>query len=139
MIIALPIADRARSFAFYAEGLDLDAFGPVAEDGIPEPLRFDVQGTHVMLVPTGGFGWITGGRETAAPDVSECLLGLGVDTDREVDDLVARAAEAGAKVVAKPERRPWGYTGVFADPDGHLWQVRAATPPAPEQQPRPTG
>ena len=37
--ISLATADRLRSFAFYRDGLGLEAFGPLAEDGVPEPLQ----------------------------------------------------------------------------------------------------
>lgn len=124
MIIALPIADRPRSFAFYRDGLGLTPVGEPADDGVPEPLQFALaDGVHLMLIPTGGFGWVTGGRPTAAPGVSECLLTLPASTDAEVDDLTRRATDAGAELVTPPGAQPWGYTAVFADPDGHLWQV----------------
>jgi hypothetical protein len=31
-------------------------------------------------------------------------------------------------VVLRPEKKPWGYTGSFTDPDGHLWVVTNAEP-----------
>lgn len=77
-----------------------------------------------MLVPTGGFGWITGNRPTASRDASECLLALTVADEHAVDALVDRARRAGAEVVLEPARQRWGYSAAFADPDGHLWQVR---------------
>ena len=39
--------------------------------------------------------------------------------------IVERAATAGATLVTAPAQQPWGYAGVFADPDGHLWMVTA--------------
>ena len=74
-----------------------------------------------MLIPRGGFGWVIGDRDAAAPGHSECVLSVGGD----VDALIERARAAGAAIVGEPERRPWGYTGTFADPDGHLWMVTA--------------
>lgn len=41
--------------------------------------------------------------------------------------MVERAQRAGAEVVTAPGPQPWGYTGTFADPDGHLWMVTSAT------------
>jgi hypothetical protein len=35
--ISLATADRGRSLVFYRDGLELGAFGPLADDGIPEP------------------------------------------------------------------------------------------------------
>jgi hypothetical protein len=41
--------------------------------------------------------------------------------------MVDRARAAGAEIIMEPSEQPWGFTALFADPDGHLWQVRSAT------------
>ncbi|WP_407560424.1 VOC family protein [Streptomyces sp. 184] len=124
--VALPTADRPTAYRFYGDGLGLEAIGEPAEDGVPEPLQFAVDdGLRIMLVPTGGFGWITGDHEVAPRGHSECVLSVVVETEAAVDDLVARARAAGAEVVAEPGAQPWGYVGTFADPDGHLWMINA--------------
>jgi predicted lactoylglutathione lyase len=98
--------------------------GELADDGVPEPLQVVVDdGVWIMFIPTGGFGWVTGDHETAAPGVSECLLSRSVDSPDEVDAALARARDAGATVVTEPVQQPWGYLATFADPDQHLWQV----------------
>ncbi|ROO89155.1 hypothetical protein EDD29_6842 [Actinocorallia herbida] len=124
---ALPIADRGVSYRFYQDVLGWDAPGPPAEDGVPEPLEFAVNaGLRVMLVPTGGFGWVIGDHEVAEPGRSECVFTLARPTDAEVDALIERARAHGARVIVEPSRLPWGYTGTFADPDGHLWSLLTA-------------
>lgn len=129
VVVALPTADRQSSYRFYREALGLTAVGEPASDGIPEPLRFVVNdGLHLMLVPTGGFGWVIGDHEVAPRGQSECVLGLDLATPDEVDRVVDTARQAGARVVTEPAQQPWGYTAVFADPDGHLWM--ATVPPA---------
>ncbi|MEV7329531.1 VOC family protein [Micromonospora sp. NPDC093244] len=40
--------------------------------------------------------------------------------------LIPSGRAAGAEVVTEPAAQPWGYAGIFADPDGHLWTVSAA-------------
>jgi predicted lactoylglutathione lyase len=41
-----------------------------------------------------------------------------------VDAVVAKAEAAGARVLKSPGDTDWGgYHGVFADPDGHVWEV----------------
>lgn len=123
VIVALPTADRSRAYAF-ARTLGLETPGELADDGVPEPLRVQLnEWAAVMYVPTGGFGWITGGRPTADPASSECLLSLQVDGPDEVDGIVARVGAAGGVVVSAPEQKPWGYTATFTDPDGHLWEA----------------
>ena len=124
VVIALPIADRPRSFAFYRDGLGLAAIGEPAGDGIPEPLQFPLNdGVRIMLVPTGGFDWVTGDHDVAPPGTSECVLSLRAETEADVDATIRRAEEAGADIVTAAGAQPWGYSGAFADPDGHVWMV----------------
>ncbi|WP_341718625.1 VOC family protein [Micromonospora sp. FIMYZ51] len=124
VIVSLPIADRRVAHDFYRDALGLVGIGEPAEDGLPEPLQFEVNdGLRLMLVPTGGFGWVLGGREVADARHSECVLGLSATGPDEVDDLIKRARNAGAEVVTEPGQQPWGYAGTFADPDGHVWMV----------------
>jgi predicted lactoylglutathione lyase len=127
VVVSLPIADRRTSFEFYGRALGLEAIGQLADDGVPEPLQFALNdGLRLMLVPTGGFGWVTGGRDVAQHEQSECLLSLPRDANADVDALVERACAAGAELLTEPGEQPWGYAGVFADPDGHLWMVTSA-------------
>ncbi|GAB2865575.1 VOC family protein [Actinocorallia aurea] len=122
--VALPIADRGVSYRFYREVFGWEAAGAVADDGVPEPLEFGVNaGLRVMLVPTGGFGWAIGDHEVAETGRSECVFNLGLPADAAVDGLIERARAHGARIVVEPARLPWGYTGTFADPDGHLWSL----------------
>lgn len=123
VVIALPTADRSRAFEF-ARALGLETPGEPDVDGIPEPLRVQLNDqAALMYVPTGGFGWITGGRPTAGATSSECLLSLQLDTTTEVDDILSRIEVAGGRVVSSPEQKSYGYTGTFTDPDGHLWEA----------------
>ena len=130
--VALPVADRRTTFAFYAEGLGFRPLGHPAEDGVPEPLQFALNdGARVMFIPTGGFGWVTGNRAAAPSGQSECLLVITLADRRDVLGMVDRARGAGAEIIMEPAEQPWGFSAVFADPDGHLWQVRSATSEGP--------
>jgi predicted lactoylglutathione lyase len=122
--IALPIADRRRSFRFYRD-LGMDTPGTPADDGVPEPLVVDAHGLAVVLVPVDGFSYVLDGRPVTASGASECILGLEVSSTSEVDSWHRLAAAAGAETVAAPGRRPWGYTAIVTDPDGHAWEVTA--------------
>lgn len=130
VIVSLPIGDRRTSYRFYQDALGFDAVGEPAEDGVPEPLQLAVNdGTRIMLIPTGGFGWVIGRHDVAPRGTSECIVTLGADTPADVDSVLKRAREAGAEIIAEPVQQPWGYSGVFADPDGHLWMITAAALP----------
>ena len=76
-----------------------------------------------MLIPTDGFAWVIGDHEVATLGQIECLLDLAARDHTEVTDLVDRARGAGAHVVEEPQPKPWGYTALLADPDGHLWTI----------------
>ncbi|MGI5118030.1 VOC family protein [Marinactinospora thermotolerans] len=39
-------------------------------------------------------------------------------------------AGPGGEVISEPGHRPWGYAVTLADPDGHVWQITAASPAA---------
>lgn len=126
VVIALPIADRPRAHTFYRNVLGLEAFGPLGEDGLPEPLQLRLdKRTSLMLVPTGGFGWVLGDREVASPNTSECVLGLEVPAEQDVTDVLARFPGSGGTVLMAPSPQPWGFSGLGTDPDGHAWQVTA--------------
>ena len=47
--ICLATADRRRSLTFYRDRLGLEALGPLANDGIPEPLQLRL-GSSVSLI-----------------------------------------------------------------------------------------
>lgn len=52
------------------------------------------------------------------------VLGVNVRSAGEVDEQLASAKDAGAQILRIPGSRYWGgYSGVFADPDGHLWEI----------------
>jgi uncharacterized protein len=43
---------------------------------------------------------------------------------RAVDAIFAQVERRGGRIVKHPEVAEWGgYSGYFADPDGHLWEV----------------
>ncbi len=124
--ICLPTEDRGRAMNFYAEAFGLEPKGGPSDDGIPEPLQFDLgPGVRLMLIPTGGFGWVLGGRTVANSDVSECIMSLNLENKKEVDELVERATASGGGVVAAPAQQDWGYRALVSDPDGHAWQFVA--------------
>ena len=126
IVVSLPVADRRTAHAFYRDALGLEAIGAPASDGVPEPLQFPLaDGVRLMLIPTGGFGWVIGDHDVAPPEQCECLLSRSAEDDAEVRAVIDKALAAGAAPVTAPGRQPWGYAGAFADPDGHVWMVTA--------------
>jgi catechol 2,3-dioxygenase-like lactoylglutathione lyase family enzyme len=51
-------------------------------------------------------------------------LAHNVGSPQEVDRVIAEAEAAGARIARHGAPTFWGgYSGVFADPDGHPWEV----------------
>ena len=126
--VSLPIAERRAAHDFYVAAFGLEPGGEIASDGLPEPLQFVLGGeARLMLIPRTGFGWVSTPNAVAERGTSECLLSLDAGADEEVDALVERARAAGADVLVKAGRQPWGgYAATVADPDGHLWMITSA-------------
>jgi predicted lactoylglutathione lyase len=129
--IALPTRDRARSHVFLRDGLGLETPGELADDGVPEPLRATLSDScEVMMIPTGGFKWVTGqlGDEpmdaaTPPEGPKQCLVTIELGSRDEVEARYAAAIALGRGMI-EPEAAPWGeYRALVADPDGHLWQL----------------
>ena len=122
--VCLPTKNRQASHAFYA-ALGFATVGDeLGDDGLPEPLQFEIStGLRVMLIPTRGFAWVIGNRKRSPRDSHECQVLIGLATDAAVDKLMHRAQDAGAEIVFEAGNQQWGYTGAFTDPDGHMWQV----------------
>ena len=109
--IALPIEDRQRSHRFYGEGLGFATPGEVADDGVPEPLRVEVNDAlWLMLIPTGGFGWVTAGSEVATRGTVECQVGVTVANRSDVDDFMNVARAAGIETT-RSEAGYWVFEG----------------------------
>jgi len=61
---------------------------------------------------------------SSKPGFSGIALAHNVTSEAEVDAVLAEAVAAGAKLLKAGQKVFWGgYSGYFADPDGHLWEV----------------
>jgi predicted lactoylglutathione lyase len=125
--VCLPIRNRQRAHAFYT-ALGFATVGDeLGDDGIPEPLQFEIcAGLRVMLIPTRGFGWVLGDRQRAPRNTHENVVVIGLPTDDAVDRLMRVAQDAGARIVTEAGHQQWGYVGAFTDPDGHMWHLSRA-------------
>jgi predicted lactoylglutathione lyase len=117
-LITLGIADLARSRAFYeALGWKASAYG----------------NENVAFFQAGGIVLALWGRKDLAEDANLTAEGSGfrgtalaynTRSKDEVDTVLAEAARAGAQILKSGQTAFWGgYTGYFADPDGHVWEV----------------
>ncbi|WP_439155726.1 VOC family protein [Yoonia sp.] len=116
-LITLGVADLDRSKAFYG------ALGwtPTADEG--EVAFYQINGMALGL-----FGRDALASDQGRPDVplgtGAMTLAQNFATETEVDTAFAAAIEAGATALKAPEKVFWGgYSGYYADPDGHVWEL----------------
>ena len=123
--VSLATTDRRRSLAFYRDGLGMEAFGPSADDGVPEPLQLRLgPSVSLMLIPTGGFGWVAGENRVAPPGANECVLSVYVPDEDAVRTRYAAALASGGTSIYEPGPQPWdAFAAQVEDPDGHVWMI----------------
>jgi predicted lactoylglutathione lyase len=117
-LITLGVADLARSRAFY------EAIGWKASSASQAEVVF-FQGNGLALAL---FGRESLAQDAGVPDrptgFAAISIAYNAHSKAEVDQVFAEAVAAGAGAVKRPEDVFWGgYSGYFADPDGHLWEV----------------
>jgi catechol 2,3-dioxygenase-like lactoylglutathione lyase family enzyme len=119
-LVTLGSADIARSKAFYTKTLGWTPFFEV-EDTV----FFDLGGLVLSLFAHKGLSEDMKRDIMTAPDAYRGFsLAHNVRSEAEVDAIFAKLRAAGAAILKEPERAPWGgYSGYFADPDGHPWEV----------------
>jgi predicted lactoylglutathione lyase len=116
-LITLGVGDLSRSRAFYA------ALGWTPVSSPPEIAFYQMDGMALGL-----FGLDDLAKDQGRADAA---LGTGAITlaqnfpDRDgVDQAWKTAIGAGAKPLKTPEQVFWGgYSGYYADPDGHVWEL----------------
>ena len=116
-LVTLGVADLERSRAFY-EALGLR----VAEAG-EGVVFFQLTGQVLGLFGRSALA-ADQGRPDAALGTGAMTLARNFATEAEVDAAFALALAAGGAALKRPEKVFWGgYSGYFADPDGHVWEV----------------
>lgn len=117
-IVTLGVRDFVRALRFYRDGLGWKA---VVEMG--DFVLFELSGVALALYPRdlladdagvavgpGAFGGVT--------------LAQNVASREDVDRVIADACAAEASLLRAASEKEWGgYSGYFADPDGHPWEI----------------
>lgn len=118
-MITLGVRDLPRAREFYQQGLGL----PLKDFDSDEVAFFELNGSWLGL-----YGW-----SALAGDARVSAAGCGfrgfslahnVESIEQVDQLLEQAVGAGGTLVKPAQKTDWGgYSGYFADPDGHLWEI----------------
>ena len=134
-IVTLGVSDLGRSARFYAD-LGWEQRGDLAE----EIVWFKTSGSwlglfgHDALAEDARLNAVPPGELPAFRGIT---LALNLGSEQEVDRAFARVQEVGGRVVKPAERLSWGgYSGYFADPDGHLWELVFAPRYPPDEDGR---
>jgi catechol 2,3-dioxygenase-like lactoylglutathione lyase family enzyme len=116
--VSLGVGDLDRAVRFYR-----DALGGPASRITAEMALFDAGPVRLALLARPALARAAGVPDlTAAP--GGILLSLNVPRREDVAALLARARSAGGRLVQEASKASWGgEAGVFADPDGFLWEI----------------
>ena len=118
-MVTLGVQDLQRSLQFYRDGLGWKLSSASQDD--------------VAFFPLGGVVLALYPREKLAEDAtvdpdgkgfSGIALAYNAKSREEVNQVLQQVEQLGATIVKSAEDVFWGgYSGYFADPDGHLWEV----------------
>ena len=119
-LATLGVRDLAASTAFY------QSLGwPLSSASVPGEVSF--------FNTAGGLLGLFGAADLAEDAQLPLAEGMGfrgvalainLESPALVDDAFAEVTAAGGTVVKAPIATAWGgYSGYFADPDGHVWEV----------------
>ncbi|WP_318615091.1 VOC family protein [Sporosarcina sp. YIM B06819] len=119
----LPVREPERSKEFYLQlGFRLNE-QYVGQDGSCSFFVGDNQ-IVLMLFPESRFSSFTKNAIVDSQQGTEVLFSLGANSRDEVDEIVLKVEGNGGTVLRKPEEQGgWMYGCLFADPDGHRWNV----------------
>lgn len=118
-LITLGVEDVERARAFY------ERLGFKASDFDSKLVAFFEMTNGVVL---GLFGAASLAEDAnVASDGSgfhAVACSINVASEAEVDEAMAFAERCGARITKPAKKVFWGgYSGYFADPDGHLWEI----------------
>jgi predicted lactoylglutathione lyase len=118
VFINLPVADVARSTAFY-EALGWTLNPMFSDENSSCIIVSDT--IYVMLLTHEFFGSFIPGHAVADAHLAiGAQYALSCDSREDVDALVARAVDSGGSPL-EPRDLGFMYSRAFQDPDGHFW------------------
>jgi predicted lactoylglutathione lyase len=134
-IVTLGVSDLERSARFYAD-LGWERRGDLA-DGI---VWFKTTTSWVGLFGYDALAADAGLEPVPLDDLPAyrgITIAINLASEAEVDLAFAKVVEVGGRIVKPAERLSWGgYSGYWADPDGHLWEIAYAPMFPPDEHGR---
>ena len=117
-VITLGVADVPRARAFY------EALGwPLSGEPEAGVAFFRNAGSRLALYALDGIAE-EAGQQPAPTGSIRMTPAMNVESRELVDAALGEAVRAGGTLLRPAQDRFWGgYSGYFADPDGHAWEV----------------
>lgn len=116
-LITLGVDDLDRARAFY------EALGWVPVHAQESIVFFQLNGQGLGLFGRAALAEDQG-RPGADLGTGAMTLAQNFASEADVDAAYDAAIAAGATLLKRPEKVFWGgYSGYFADPDGHVWEL----------------
>ena len=120
IFVNLPVKDLKRSVEFFTRlGY---TFNPQFTDDNATCMIVG-ENLFVMLLTEKFFGSFTSKAIVDTSKATESLICLSCDSQQQVDDLVARARAAGARVPRTAQDHGFMYARGYDDLDGHTWEL----------------
>lgn len=115
--VTLGVADLGVSRTFYGEVLGLEPMHD--EEAI---VMYRLNGVVLSLFPQHALmkdAQVKDDARGPRTTLAQCLR-----SEKEVDAFFAHLKKNKVTITKMPEKVFWGgYSGYFADPDGHLWEI----------------
>ena len=132
IFVNLPVADLARSRAFY------EALGFTINENFSDETAASViisETIYVMLLTHPKMEQFTKLPIGSAARETQHLLALSRDSREAVDAILAAALASGGSQAGPSQDYGWMYSHSFADPDGHIWEPMWLDPAAADGPP----
>ena len=119
-ILTLGVSDLDKATEFYKTVLGTPP--NTSADGIT---FIELPGTWISLYPLDKLAEdISPGIPITRDGFNGVTLAYNARSREDVIAIVECAGSAGARIVKEPQETFWGgFSGYFADPDGHYWEV----------------
>lgn len=118
-IITLGVADLKKAKDFY------DALGwkVASDETVEEIVAYDLQSMALALYP-----WEKLAADAQVPversGHSAFTIAHNLNSEEEVSELLSKIVDAGGTILKPATKAFWGgFSGCFADPDGHIWEI----------------
>ena len=116
-LITLGVKDLARSLRFY------EALGWTRGNKNESVVFFQLPGFILALWSRAALAEDAGINDNGA-GFGGIALAYNARSPAEVDGVINQAVAAGGRLLKAAHETFWGgYSGYFADPDGHTWEV----------------